>query len=132
MADIEDGDQEYEEELINKINEQFPDCPFAILCIDNIEELDDVFSNEPYIYIYDNRATKSNYYYSEVQDRKRFRHYLKITRKNNQPITLRQVLLKMSKCKHYSDEIISSDPHNFLEFFDRKIGSNIYCCFFGS
>ena len=131
MTDTVDSDSEYEE-LLNKINEQFPDCPFSISCIENIEELDSVFSNEPYIYIYDNRATKNNNYYLEVQDKKQFRHYLKITRKNNQPITLRQVLLKMSKSKHYNDETIRNDFHNFLESFDKRNNSNIYVCSFGS
>ena len=115
----------FDEKKHNEINEQldsiFPNCPFVISCIDDINELDNPFTNEKNIIIKDNRASDSNYYYSNLSKNElsQYVDYLVITQKNNKPITLRQIITEMSNSPHYNEDIITGDFHCFLDGFDK-------------
>lgn len=122
-------------ELMEEIDKQFQGYPFTISCIKHIEELDEVFTLEPVIFIHDDRANKFNYYYQDMSDEERnvYNHFLKVERIDNKPITLRQVLDEMSNEPHYYDEVVIGDPHCFLELFELSKHSNIqYSMYWGS
>ena len=52
--------------LAIELEQQFPNCPFDISCIDEIEELDEIFTDEPVIFIFDDR---SEYRYGMNEDK---------------------------------------------------------------
>lgn len=129
----EDLDELKYNKLFKDLDEIFPNCPFSISCIDDIMELDEVFTKEKIIIIKDDRASQWNYYYSNI-DKNELSHYvnyLVVKQKNNKPITLRQVLTEMSNSLHYNDDIISGDFHNFLEGFNKTTDIQ-YVASFGS
>ena len=121
--------------LFDELERQFPQCPFVISCVDTIEQLDNAFTLDPVIFIYDDRASPNNYFYSEMSDmeRSQYVHYLKIEREDNKPITLRQVIHAMVNDAHYHNEVVMRDPHMFLESFHKsnKLGIQ-WSCFWGS
>jgi len=129
----EDLDELKYNKLFKDLDEIFPNCPFSISCIDDIMELDEVFTKEKTIIIKDNRASQWNYYYSNIDKNElsQYVNYLVVKQKNNKPITLRQVLTEMSNSVHYNDDIISEDFHNFLEGFDKTTDIQ-YVAYFGS
>jgi len=129
----EDLDELKYNKLFKDLDEIFPNCPFSISCIDDIMELDEVFTKEKTIIIKDNRASQWNYYYSNIDKNElsQYVNYLVVKQKNNKPITLRQVLTEMSNSVHYNDDIISEDFHNFLEGFDKTTDIQ-YVASFGS
>ena len=129
----EDLDELKYNKLYKDLDEIFPNCPFSISCIDDIMELDEVFTKEKTIIIKDNRASQWNYYYSNIDKNElsQYVNYLVVKQKNNKPITLRQVLTEMSNSVHYNDDIISEDFHNFLEGFDKTTDIQ-YVAYFGS
>ena len=129
----EDLDELKYNKLYKDLDEIFPNCPFSISCIDDIMELDEVFTKEKTIIIKDNRASQWNYYYSNIDKNElsQYVNYLVVKQKNNKPITLRQVLTEMSNSVHYNDDIISEDFHNFLEGFDKTTDIQ-YVASFGS
>ena len=49
------------ENMFEELDKQFPNCPFIISCIDNLDELDEIFTYEPVIFIYDGRVNEQNY-----------------------------------------------------------------------
>ena len=129
----EDYDEEKFEKLYNDLDEIFPNCPFNISCIKDIKELDEIFTEEKTIIIKDDRASESNYYYSNIDKNNlaKYVDYLVVKQKDDKPITLRQILTEMSKSPHYNNEVISQDDHHFLETFEKK--TNIeYTMFWGS
>ena len=120
--------------LIDELDKQFPNAPFNISCIDNLEELDSVFTFEPVIFIHDGRAKEHNYYYENIDSftKSKYIHYLKIEAKDEY-ITLRQIINEMINDAHYHDTFVKGDPHNLLEGFDQLCKLSIqYTCFFGS
>ena len=127
----EDLDELKYNKLYKDLDEIFPNCPFSISCIDDIMELDEVFTKEKTIIIKDNRASQWNYYYSNIDKNElsQYVNYLVVKQKNNKPITLRQVLTEMSNSVHYNDDIISEDFHNFLEGFDKTTDIQYVACF---
>jgi len=127
----EDLDELKYNKLFKDLDEIFPNCPFSISCIDDIMELDEVFTKEKTIIIKDNRASQWNYYYSNIDKNElsQYVNYLVVKQKNNKPITLRQVLTEMSNSVHYNDDIISEDFHNFLEGFDKTTDIQYVACF---
>ena len=134
MEEIDEGMPAYLEKCA-ELEQQFPNCPFEISCVHELSKLDEVFTLEPVIFIYDDRASPNNYYYSEMSDRERSKyvHYLKVEQKRNKPITLRQVIEAMANDAHYHDEVVMSDPHRFLESFDKCNKTGIqWSCFWGS
>ena len=88
------------------------------------------YTNQDIIIIKDDRT--NSYYYSNCDPKykKKFINYMVIKSKNKK-ITLRHILNKMIKNKHYSNKVVIEDDHHFLEFFDKK-NNNIYEPFFGS
>ena len=126
-------DDETLEKLWNDLDNIFPDCPFNIACIEDINELDKIFSEEKTIIIKDDRANIYNYYYSNLDknDLPKYNDYLVVKQKDDKPITLRQVLTEMYKSSHYNNEIISQDDHRFLEKFEKKTDIE-YTIFWGS
>jgi hypothetical protein len=134
LNDVPDVDSTYDT-LLDELDEAFPECPFNISCVKSIEELDDTFTLEPVIFIHDDRANEHNWYYEKMthEERNEYKHFLKVERQNGEPITLRQILTAMANDKHYNDEVVKSDPHCFLESFDKSSKSNIqYTMFWGS
>ena len=129
----EDLDEVKYNKLFKDLDEIFPNGPFCISCIDDIMELDEVFTKEKTIIIKDNRASQWNYYYSNIDKNElsQYVNYLVVKQKNNKPIKLRQVLTEMSNSSHYNDTIISGDFHNFLEGFDKTTDIQ-YVASFGS
>ena len=119
--------------LFKNLDIIFPNCPFDISCIDDISQLDEVFTKNKVIIIKDGRASESNYYYSNISKNElsHYVDYLVIKQKKNKPITLRQILTEMSSSLHYNNDTIIDDPHRFLEGFDKM--TNIeYLASFGS
>ena len=119
------SDDEYEE-LQMLLTLHFPQCPFNIDCIRNLEELDTIFSNELVILIYDDRLNQKCYNISEMStsQKNKLRHYTVVKSMNDQPITLRQVLNTMIKDRHYHSRAIEKYfGHYYLEKFIRHIGN---------
>ena len=130
-----DEEMQQFKELNDALDEEFPGCPFDISCIDDIKQLDEVFSLERVIFIYDDRASEHNWYYEDMsyEERREYNHFLKIERMDDKPITMRQVLKAMSDEPHYNDEVVMGDFHRFLEGFELCKHSNIqYTAYWGS
>jgi hypothetical protein len=121
------------EKLYKELNDIFPNSPFSICCINNIKELDKVFTRKKTIIIKDDRASKSNYYYSNLNNNElgKYIDYLVVKQKENNPITLRQIITEMSNSSHYNNNIIMGDFHIFLEGF-KKTTDIQYVANFGS
>jgi len=130
---VSDFDEEKYEKLCKDLDEIFPNCPFTISCIEDIKELDETFTEEKTIIIKDDRASETNYYYSEFNKNQlaQYVDYLVIKQKDDKPITLRQILTEMSNSPHYNDEVVIGDDHRFLEFFEQNTDIE-YTMFFGS
>ena len=126
---MSDGEESYEwlAQLEEQLREIFPNCPFSIDFLKHIDELDEVFSDESVVFIYDNRISKHNYYYSNLSDDElaELKNYTIVKAKNNEPITYRQVIQAMIDDPHYHDDIVASDDHRFLEGFDKSTNSDI-------
>jgi len=121
------------EQLFNNIEEEFKNVslPFSISCIENIEELNKVFSHEDVILIKDDRSL--SYVFDNLTDAERNElvNYTRVFKGNKNFISLKDVILAMSDDLHYINEYIIQDNHCFLEGFDKN--SEIqYTAFFGS
>tara|TARA_B110000285_G_C14763357_1_gene440571 strand:- start:88 stop:486 length:399 start_codon:yes stop_codon:yes gene_type:complete len=131
------SEEEFDETKYDKLHKEldiiFPNAPFAICCIDDIKELDEVFTKNKNIIIKDDRANESNYYYSNLNKNElaQYVDYLVIKQKDDVPITLRQILTEMSNSLHYNKSIIMEDFHRFLEGFDKMTDVE-YLASFGS
>ena len=121
--------------LNEELDNQFPDAPFTISCINEISELDAKFTDKLIIFIYDDRADRSNYCYDDIPDEQLsgYRAYTKVCSSNGIFITLRDVLNAMVADPHYHKEVVKNDNHRFLESFHKSKHSDIqYTLFFGS
>ena len=128
-----DSDHEYEYEyFIQQWENEFPNSPFTIN-LDSLylNKLDEPFVDKDYIIIKDDRTT--GYYYDNFSDdlKNKFINYTIVKSTNSQKITLRHILNKLIKNKHYSNEIVVQDDHCFLEGIE-KINNNMYELYFGS
>jgi hypothetical protein len=124
-------EEEYEK-IFARWENEFPNAPFTISLPDeDLDKLDEPYITQDIIIIKDDRTY--GYYYSncEPEHKKKFINNMVIRSYKTNKITLRQILNKMIKNKHYSNEIVQSDDHNFLEGFD-KINDNLYMPSFGS
>ena len=133
MTDESDFDEEAFEQLNEAIRNEFPTCPFDISCIESLEELDKKFTDEKTIFIYDDRA--DGWYFEELEqeERNKLYNYTKVDASNKQYITIRDILNAMINDPHYHDQLVTSDDHLFLEFFEKSERSDIqYSCFWGS
>jgi metal-responsive CopG/Arc/MetJ family transcriptional regulator len=120
------------EKIFARWEKEFPNAPFTISLPDEyLDKLDEPYINQDIVIIKDDRT--DSYYYSnyETEYKKKFINNMVIRSSKTNKITLRQILNKMIKNKHYSNEIVISDNHNFLEGFD-KINDNLYMPSFGS
>lgn len=129
---MDEKTDEYYEEIFARWDKEFPDVPFSISLPDEyLDKLDEQFTDEDIIIIKDDRT--DSYYYSKCSKeyKKKFINNMVIKATKNNKITLRQIINKMIKNKHYSNEVVIQDNHNFLEGF-AKINDNMYMPFFGS
>ena len=129
------SEEEAYEELHAEINRQFPNSPFHIDCITQIEELDEPFTQQAGIIIKDDRANEHNYYYDNLTplERSEYINYMGISKiDEDTPITLRQILKAMIDNEHYNNEIVKQDWHSILESFDISDNGIVMTPFFGS
>ena len=85
--------------------------------------LDYKFTDEIFILVYDDRLNyvNSNYEHMTEIQKINLRHYTLIQVKNNDPITLRQVINTMIKQKYYSSQKIQKlFGHYYLEKFEQR------------
>ena len=123
------------DELLEQLDEIFPDSPFDISCFDDISEIHDKLCDETVIFIYDDRASSDNYYYEGFTEEElsKLRNYTKVTASNNKYVTYKDAMDSMINDPHYHNEIIMQDPHRFLEGFIKSKTSHIqYSCIWGS
>ncbi len=88
----------------NLRREEIPNCPFTIeLDVDELIKLDAPFTDEPEIFIRDDRSRKCGWKDDYVPDYVSNLHDTNISVKqiDNKPITLRQILEKMAKTPEY-------------------------------
>ena len=104
----------------------FPNAPFDIsLDADNFDDLDKIFTEEPAIFIKDDRIQTLD----ASQNFKDYNTRFTVVRSfHNQPITLRRIIDTMIRDPHYNKFLLD---HHFLEGFD-KINNNVFSPFFGS
>jgi len=125
MEDIDEKEHDWEQ-LSEELDKQFPHCPFTISCVNELAELDTIFSDEPVVFIYDNW---SEYVSGDMQ----WSNYLKVESIDDRPSSLRQFLHSMCNDRHYNDKIVMEDSHHFLEQFIKSRKSTIqYTCYWGS
>ena len=123
------------DELLEQLDEIFPNPPFSISCFDDISEIHDKLCDETVIFIYDDRASSDNYYYEGFTEEElsKLRNYTKVTASNNKCVTYKDVIDLMISDPHYHNEMIMQDPHRFLEGFIKSKTSHIqYSCIWGS
>ena len=51
-----------DDQLYEKFIILFPTCPFVISVVDDINEINEILSDETVLFIYDDRANKYNHY----------------------------------------------------------------------
>ena len=123
------------EQLTADLELAFPNCPFSIECIDEIEELDITFTEERVIIIKDDRSMFWKYWNDDITEQEAVGHinYTVVKAPYNGNITLRTIIQTMINDKHYHNDLVLQDSHQFLEGFDKSSNSDIeYTCFFGS
>ena len=102
----------------------FPDCPFNLDCFNDVNMLVYKFTDEIFILVYDDdrlNYVNSNYEHMTEIEKINSRHYTLIQVKNNDPITLRQVINTMIKQKYYSSQKIQKlFGHYYLEKFEQR------------
>ena len=130
--DADSFDEEDYEKLTEELNLQFPDTPFTVdfffKNVNDLCELDEPFTSEPFIFICDDRIHKYNYYYSEWPEEKinELYDYLLIKSESiEKPITLRQILNEMIKSPHYNNKCVREDDHHNLVGFDKRNENSI-------
>ena len=125
--------EEYGDEEYKKFRDEFEDKTYLRLCID--KPLNTIISSEENIVIYDDRS--DSYEYSDLpkSERCKYINYLHIRAKNNEVITLKQVLTEIMNCYFYSvnnNEKSEYFNHIFLENITRKQDTIQYELWLGS
>lgn len=130
--DADSFDEEDYEKLTEELNLQFPDTPFTVdfffKNVNDLCELDEPFTSEPFIFICDGRIHKYNYYYSNCTEEEinELYDYLLIKSESiEKPITLRQILNEMIKSPHYNNKCVREDDHHNLVGFDKRNENSI-------
>ena len=104
----------------NEIEKIFPESPFMIrLSPKRLNNMDNPFTYEKTIYIYDGRSI----FYENIGDNNReqiFKNELIISKLDNNPITLRQIINEMMNSKHYNELMVISDLHYLLEYMEEE------------
>ena len=123
--------QNERDKLFEEFYNQFPNAPFIISLSDikkseDLYKLDEPFSSEDCIYLYDGRKNKTDYYYSESSNcekcsQEKLNKFDNCTPilSNDNYITLRQIINEMIEDYHYNDEEVKSDVHRFLVGFNK-------------
>ena len=111
----------------------FPNVPFVIDCLESLSDLDKTFSFEQMIVICDDRELYRQEFWQVMADeeKEQYKYYLVVKRFRTQPITLRQILSRMTIDKHFKKQVNKTDDHRFLEGFIQE-SSILYRCDFGS
>ena len=116
------GLAKWDETKYNLIEHEFPNLPFSI-CLDDDDliKLDEPFTEEPVIFVKDDRASKTSYSWHLVDEleRNQYNSNIKIEKRGDNSITLRQIILEMSNTEEYSKINEIGDDHRFLEGFDQ-------------
>ena len=118
-------------ELIEK---EFPNAPFSIsLSDEELLTLDDSFTDEHTIIIKDERASCINYYWenSSQSELNEYISHIVVEKKEDNPITLRQILNVMINSSEYQKMKELEESHMNLECF-KKTTKIQYVPFFGS
>lgn len=108
-------------------SEQFIDSPFNI---DHFNDIDEVFTQENFILIYDDRINylKGDSHMTEL-DKIKLRHYTIVKAVDNKPITIRQIINTMIKDDHYNREKIQKLFRNdYLEKFEFRSNKTWEAC----
>ena len=115
------------DELLEQLDEIFPNPPFSISCFDDISEIHDELCDETVIFIYDDRASSDDYYYEGFTEEElsKVRNYTEVIASSNNHICYKDVIDSMINDPHYHNEIIMQDPHRFLEGFIKSKASHI-------
>jgi hypothetical protein len=132
---MEEFNEEEFEQLTAYVQLAFPNCPLSIECIDEIEELDITFTEERVIIIKDDRANHWKFWFDDITEQEAAEHinYTVVKASYNGNITVRTIIHAMINDKHYHNDLVLQDSHQFLEGFDKSSNSDIeYTCFFGS
>lgn len=108
--------EEYQK-LSNELDKEFPNSPFIINCIENLDELNKVYFNSEYIYIGDSR----------YENKDTWNSYVKVQNYYNNFITVRDIIQSMIDSEHYKNNI--NHPQNVLEEF-HKINDLQYIAIF--
>ena len=105
------------------IKDEFPDCLFNLDCFNDVNMLDYKFTDAVFMLVYDDRLNYVNSNFEKMTEIEKInlRHYTLIQAKNNQPITLRQIINSMIKQRHYSSQKIQKlFGHYYLEKFEQR------------
>ena len=115
------------EQLTADLELAFPNCPFGIECIDEIEELDITFTEERVIIIKDDRSKYWKYWNDDITEQEAVGHinYTVVKAPYNGNITLRTIIQTMINDKHYHNEVVIENGPHILEDFDKSNNSDI-------
>ena len=105
------------------LKNEFPDCPFNLDCFNDVNMLDYKFTDEVFMLVYDDRLNYVNSNFENMSEIEKInlRHYTLIQAKNNNPITLRQIINAMIKQRYYSSQKIQKlFGHYYLEKFEQR------------
>lgn len=111
----------FEAEL--ELKDEFPDCPFNLDCFNDVNTLDYKFTDEVFMLVYDDRLNYVNSNFENMTEIEKInlRHYTLIQVKDNNPITLRQIINAMIKQRYYSSQKIQKlFGHYYLEKFEQR------------
>ena len=111
----------FEAEL--ELKDEFPDCPFNLDCFNDVNMLDYKFTDEVFMLVYDDRLNYVNSNFENMTEIEKInlRHYTLIQVKDNNPITLRQIINAMIKQRYYSSQKIQKlFGHYYLEKFEQR------------
>ena len=138
-----DEDERFEQ----KLERQFPNCPFHISCLRCFCVLDRMFVRKKTVIIYDDRAAYDWYFDEEdtvremrslYRRKSSYLHYTVVHSPGWRYITPRDILCAMIADPHYSADIVRCNPHSFLDGFDRVQDNDELCkhpcfsCIWGS
>ncbi len=116
------------------IEDEFSNLPFTV-CLDDDEllELDEPFTDEPVIFIRDNRASEHSYMWHDIDEleRNRYNSNFRVKRQGDKPITLRQIINEMGRVAEYKLINEAGEEHRFFEGLEKRSPIQ-YLAFFGS